>query len=197
MVQEPSAPRGGMFAPSQTERGWEMFGNFLTLLLHTPFTCICYTQSKRRVYCFTHASFFFLFLISFCIIFNTTQSSTWVSGLNFPLRYFVFKAFRFPVVRFHITLLQLWIFPQQSREGCGGKYSMATEELLMEERSMNFTPLYCHRLEINMLLAIPFVPQPLSTLATYHIFQGHPPTPSPQLPNRYKQHHTSHKNCSA
>jgi len=67
----------------------------------------------------------------------------------------------------------------------------------MEKRSMNFTPLHHHRLEINMLLAIPFVPQPFSTLATYHIFQGHPLTPSLQLPNRYKQHHTSHKNSSA
>lgn len=67
----------------------------------------------------------------------------------------------------------------------------------MEKRSMNFTPLYRHRLEINMLLAIPFVPQPFSTLATYHIFQGHPLTPAPQLPNRYEQHHTSHKNSSA
>lgn len=67
----------------------------------------------------------------------------------------------------------------------------------MEKRSMNFTPLHCHRLEINMLLAIPFVPQPFSTLATYHISQGHPLTPSPQLPKGYKQHHTSHKNSSA
>lgn len=67
----------------------------------------------------------------------------------------------------------------------------------MEKRSLNFTPLYRHGLEINMLLAIPFVPQPFSTLATYHIFQGHPLTLSPQLPNRSKQHHTSHKNSSA
>lgn len=63
-----------------------MFGNFLALLLHTTLTCLCHTQSRTRVYSFTHASFV-LFLTLFYIIFHTNCSSCGSHFWKLPLHF--------------------------------------------------------------------------------------------------------------
>lgn len=78
---------GVVFAPSQTERDWEMFGNFLTLLLHTTLTCSCYTQSRISVFEFFPS--FNPFLDHFPHKLQQLRASLW----KFPLH---FSSFRLP-----------------------------------------------------------------------------------------------------